>query len=47
MAEFAPEVVRLFAEEVRKPPLPQLLIDQIISVCCICSGSAAKFSKWL
>jgi hypothetical protein len=47
MAEFAPKVVRLFAGGSPQPLLSQLLIEPFISVCCICSGSAAKFSEWL
>jgi hypothetical protein len=47
MAEFAPEVVRLFARG--SPPLPALqsLIDPIISDLPICSESAAKLPERL
>jgi hypothetical protein len=47
MAEFAPEVVRLFAGG--SPPLPasQSLIEPIISNLPICSESAAKLPEGL
>jgi hypothetical protein len=45
MAEFAPEVVRLFAGGSPQPLRSQLPIEPFISICCISSGSAAKFSE--
>jgi hypothetical protein len=45
MAEFAPEVVRLFGGESPAPPHPQQKIEPIISGGCICSEPAAKFPE--